>query len=196
MRLTNHKLKSLYEQATPEEIDNGLTWYNDARSYCEAVSNDTGTPINMVAKVVSCLSPSVNWDRNKIDALTMIKAHKEGLSVNDFKVSTYGQNKLKAWDILEGKRDLESKSRKTYAFYRNIADLSADYVTIDRHAIRAILSHRRWKGLTGSNGGITISKGLYEASAVVYDRFAKKIGIKGYELQAIVWLVYKRTRGV
>ncbi len=130
------RLINIFNQSSKHNLSKGLNWYREANNFCAMVSSLENIDIDLVAQVVAILSPSVRWERNKQDTLTLIKAYNTGLTVDQFNVSTYNNNKLKAWRVLQGKETLKPKSLKTYSFYKNIM-LDPYYVTVDRWHLRA-----------------------------------------------------------
>jgi hypothetical protein len=88
--------------------------------------------------------------------------------------------------ILRGQTRLEPTSPKTYSFYRNLLDPDDPaYVTIDRHAWRAL------HGLAGG-GGVRITGRQYRLAAAAYRRFARQVGLPPTAVQAIIWLAQKQ----
>ena len=167
----------MYYRATPETIQEGMQWYKQANRYTKEVSIKTGYPLNTVAQVISALSPSVQWDLNKAQAHAMVSAHKKSEPLETVTVSTYDNNKEKAWDILSGYTQIQPKSLKTYAFYKNIM-LNNKHVTIDRHILRTLFT-RAPKSLTAKR---------YREIAEIFRTVANALYIEPYQLQAIVWV--------
>lgn len=172
-----NNILGMYYRATPETIQAGLNWYKEAHRYAKQLSAKTGYPINTVAQVISALSPSVLWELNKIQAHAMISAHMKSEPLESVTVSTYDQNKTKAWNICSGTEKIQPKSPKTYAFYRNIMQ-DPEPVTIDRHILRALFK-RQPKSLTAKR---------YREIEQIFRTVAKALYIHPYQLQAIVWL--------
>ena len=171
-----NNILSAYYRATPETISEGLQWYKTANTFVREVSIKTGYTINTVAQVVSALSPSVQWDVNKAQAHTMLSAHMKSEPLETVTVSTYDNNKEKAWSICSGTAQIEPKSLKTYAFYRNIM-LDGAHVTIDRWMLR-VLFKRAPKSLTTKR---------YREIEDIFRTVANALYIEPYQLQAIVW---------
>ena len=55
---------NIYNLSTPAERRRGLAWYATAFTDCERIANQFGLPVNIVAGVVSALSPNNKWERN------------------------------------------------------------------------------------------------------------------------------------
>ena len=163
----------------------GLMWYNDANSFCRVVSNKYDIPAFTVASVISALSPRNKWEQNLKDAVKVIEAFQSGVSPEAIKVCTFHKNKFKAFDILEGKREIEFSSRKTYSFVKNISELNNDFVTVDVWHIRACFNK------------MIIKKSLtpkeYDQIVKVTKKVAEENGFFGYEFQAVVWEQIRST---
>ena len=90
----------VYKQSTDQDKSDGISWYRDALEFCETVALDYNLSVYVVAGVVTALSPRNKWDRNKQDAISLIKAFSEGTSIDDVKVCTFSSNKNKAVTII------------------------------------------------------------------------------------------------
>jgi len=190
---------SIYNLATPEEIEHGVTWY--AKAYCESmkISEDLNIPIHIVVGVVAALSPNNKWDRNIENARTLCEAYIKGDSIDSFKVSTYGKMKEKAWSILDAMPDYEETKRilngqKIVCFFENI--MGENTCTVDGHAYN--IYHAKRVGLTGS---ISIGKKEYQTIQKAYQTAGMVTSInnkplKAYEMQAITWVVWRRIHGI
>jgi hypothetical protein len=186
------RLLDYYNRADIDTIEAGLNWYNEANELAYRLGSDLHDrdgnyfDTGITAQVISALSPAVSWGTNVKDATNMIVGYHSN-NAHNVVVSTYGANKTKAIAILDGEITIQDKARKTYSFYKNIL-LDDNYVTIDRHAYKAL--HGIKKG-----GSEAITPKRYDSATKAYQDTAKQLGIKGYELQAIVWLQYKQEVG-
>lgn len=174
-------LSTYFDLATAEQIKGGKNWYRNANNICRKLSTDNYTP-EQVAGVISALSPRNKWERNIEDADTVLSAVAKGLLPEDIKVCTFNTNKFKAFEIAKGKRTINKNSRKTYAFIRNIAYLDPERVTVDVWHLRACFGKTIDTGLTPKRYDIIEKITLEEAH---------KVGLEGYEYQAIVWEVVR-----
>lgn len=184
-KLTKHQLAKVsknldkyFNLATEEQIADGLLWYKDANTFCVETAKQFGITPSIVASVVSALSPRNKWKTNLRDTISVLEAVSKGVGPNDIKVSTFHTNKFKAFAIANGQTEITNDSRKTYSFVCNVGQLDADRVTVDVWHLRACFD--RTIGALGKLAydqleRLTISK-------------AKKLGLKGYEYQAIVWV--------
>lgn len=175
-KLASARVKACYIRANRDIISRGLNWYQHANIFCKEVAHNTGLSVETVAMVVSALSPAVSWELNKIQAEQMCNAFRDGLPLETVTTSTYESNRLKAWDILQGKKVITVKSPKTYAFYRNLL-LDVDSVTIDRWMLR-ILFNRPLKSLTPLK---------YRQCETILAQCANDLDLHPFQLQAITW---------
>ena len=180
------RLLDYYDRADIDTIEAGLNWYSEANILANDLALQYYQDARTIAQVISALSPAVSWEVNKKDAINLTHGFSKSIA-RSIVVSTYGANKAKAISILAGIVEIQEKARKTYSFYKNIL-LDDNYVTIDRHAYKAL--HGIKKG-----GSEAITPKRYDSAVRAYQETAKQLGIKGYELQAIVWLQYKQEVG-
>lgn len=183
----NNLLKT-YKEIPHDFILKGQNWYCKANRFAERLSNVYNIDFSKVCGVISALSPACNWSKNKQDAESLIICYVVGGDYTRLNFSTYGQNVVKAWEILTDLgRQTETffnpkTGAKTYNFYFNILDPnSKEFVTIDRHAIAI------YEGRNGKSGGKSLSPKQYSIIADAYKKVAKKLGLYPNELQAILW---------
>ena len=196
--MTQHvkNILKVYRRATPEDIANGLEWYDRAKRYATIISNLSGVNLNTVVGVMAALSPNNRWERNVKDTERMVWAWVKGEDLSDFKVSCYNTMKQKAWSILEDNltddTDILTRlnGQKIRSFYSNIRGL--DEVTIDGHAYNIALGIRQ--GLTSDK--TNMGKKLYREMQSAYVKAAKRVDVKPHELQAITWTTWKREHGI
>ena len=196
--MTQHvrNILKVYRRATPDDVANGLEWYDRAKRYASIISNLSGVNLNTVVGVMAALSPNNRWERNVKDTERMVWAWVKGEDLSDFKVSCYNTMKTKAWSILEDDltddNDILTRlnGQKIRSFYSNIRGL--DEVTIDGHAYNIALGIRQ--GLTSDK--TNMGKKLYREMQSAYVKAAKRVGVKPHELQAITWTTWKREHGI
>lgn len=181
---TIHSLNHVFSQATACDILEGRLWYQSANRFAVSLSNASGYTLDTICRLIAVLSPACSWEQNKTDAWDMATA--KG-SLKDVTVSTYGANKAKAIDILEGNPDAIG-GRKVTAFYHNILNPScSDHVTIDRHAIKAAIGKKAHKG-----GSLAPTAKQYNLASNLYKKLAAKHNLVPCEAQAVIWVTYKR----
>jgi hypothetical protein len=80
----------------------GMSWYNNAHSISVTFAHKYGFTIEQIAGAIAALSPNNKWDRNIHDAEQLARAISIGIDPNEIKVCTFGKNKKKAIEILNG----------------------------------------------------------------------------------------------
>lgn len=178
----------VYKQATKQEVANGYKWYKNARLFCKDTAKKYSVSVDVVISVIAALSPANKWERNLIDTITVLEACKEGKGPDDVKVSTYGANKRKAFDIVQNQRPrLVKMSNKTAAFFDNIRYEKSEAVTVDRHAWRIFIGTKDTSQLPKS-----MTDKQYAKIADAYREAAKALDMAPYVLQAVTWVAFKR----
>jgi hypothetical protein len=185
-----NSLHKWFAESTAQEREDGKLWYKEAQMFTKYVAEEYGIDSYRVAGVVSALSPNNKWERNKYDAITVIKAHLAGLSPKDIKVCTYNANKIKAFEILRGDTEITAKSPKTHSFAMNVGLNSPEHITIDKWHLRACVTTPK-DGIVDCMESCTSVQ--YRRIEALTANVAKSLGYKGYELQAIVWVTIKRV---
>lgn len=170
-------LDKWFNLATKEEIKEGLEWYKKANDICKDIAENFNTSEIIVASVISALSPRNKWEQNIKDAVKVFEAIEEGKEANDIKVRTFHTNKFKAFEIAKGKKVISPDSQKTFAFVNNIAHLDNNFVTTDVWHLRACFNKTM-----GSCGKLA-----YNQIQKLTIKKADKLGLKGFEYQAIIW---------
>jgi hypothetical protein len=162
-----------YKASNKETIVNGLIWYRNANKIVKNIASINNIDIEIVSQVVSSLSPATSWHQNIKDSYRLVNKPYEST-----KVGTYGMNKSKALLIIKNQVSLKFEGApKTFSFYRNIL-LDSNYVTVDRWILR----------LLNIPTNKAIPKKTYNDIVTAFLNVAKKLDIKGYQLQAICWI--------
>ncbi len=190
--LTKYQLKKaelnlmyFYNLASESDFNNGVTWYKEAHIFCVNLANEYNTTFEIVANVLSALSPRNKWEQNKKDTIKVFKAINKGQNENDIKVCTFSKNKRKAFKIAKKELLITENSPKTYSFVQNIAFLNDNFVTIDVWHYRASFNKMRIKK--------ALTKLEYYQLEKLTINLAEKIGLKGYEFQAIIWCAIRNN---
>ena len=178
----SRNLDYFFNLATNQQIKQGKVWYKLANQFCNDTAKEYNTTPLIVASVVSALSPRNNWVQNLKDAKKVFKAIKEGKEPEQIKVCTFHKNKFKAFELAKGNTYISENSQKTYNFVRNIAHLDTSALTIDIWHIRACL--KQFKSI----GNAQIGKLAYKQIKELTIKKANKLGLQGFEYQAIIWL--------
>lgn len=181
--------RELYNLCDPAVKQAGSQWYAVAHAQCRAIGSETGYDVNIVAAVVSALSPGVKWADNLQWAAKLLSAASAAQGAEAIAGYTgYKANAHKAWAIARKEckpEDAfgEQKSPKTWAFWRNLRDPGEwRPVTIDRWMLRIRGFHKNltWKA--------------YNALADEIREMARECGAVPNAVQAALWCV-ARERG-
>jgi hypothetical protein len=173
----------LLEQADAQSVEDGMAWYSDAHQWAEYKAMQYGVDTEVVAAIISALSPRNEWSRNLADTDRLLMCYDRGDHSYDLvKSATFRKNVVRAWMVREREDPtIVMTSPKTRAFVNNITWPEGDDVTVDTWAYRIC------------EGDLTLpAKGLkvktYDMYAEVYREAAKIVGLRPCELQAITWV--------
>ena len=174
-------LDKFFNIATDDQVKDGLKWYQEANKIVLNIATEYKIDPYKVASVLSALSPRNKWKQNIADTIKVCKAWTEGKTPEDIKVCTFHTNKFKAFAILDDKVKITDKSLKTFNFVRNIAFLDPTALTVDIWHLRACFD----KIIKIDNA--SIGRVAYRQIKKLTLAKAEKLGITGFEFQAIVW---------
>lgn len=180
-------LRLWWAECTPQERAHGRTWYAEAQAYAQELANEFGCTRARAAQVISAVSPNNVWERNKRDAHAVLRAVRDGVPASKVKCCTYDSNKLKAFAIAQGTREIEPKSRKTYAFARNVDALDREHVTVDKWHMRACQTTSKQP----KDVRTQVTPNQYDAVAEETCKVAREMGVDGHVLQAAVWVAIR-----
>lgn len=180
------RLTRWFELATAKQIEDGINWYVDANWQAEQLAYAFDVSPYKCAAVISVLSPRNKWRRNLQDAFNVIATFKKGGDESGVKVCTFNANKKKAFDVLRGDLIAES-SPKTHSFATNVSLLSS-HVTVDSWHLRAC---QLLESEIGTPTVDSCSTKQYRRVERITLELANEFDLKGYEFQAIVWIVVK-----
>ena len=188
-KLSKYKLKKIsnnldhfFNIASDQEILAGQNWYKNANLEANKIAKKYDLDIYKVAQVISALSPRNKWEQNLKDANKLCEAYTVGLHPTDIKVCTFHSNKFKAFNILASNTQITNNSLKTFNFVNNIAYLNNDFLTIDIWHLRACFNNMI------KIDSATIGKTAYQQIKDLTIKKANKLGLTGFEFQAIIWL--------
>ena len=200
-QLVDNILK-VYGLATELEKQEGLAWYSDARKICKRLARKYRVPFKTVCYVMAALSPNNKWHRNILDTdrvLASFVSGELGEKVVAYEngnkdalknlACTYTSNLIKAWQILYfNDTDFLGNGLKTNNFAQNIYSDKSDAITIDFHAI-SVAHGYRYTIDTVKN--VNFKGKNYEKFVEAYRTAGEKVGLKGYEIQAVVWVAWR-----
>ncbi len=186
--LTKYQLQKIsknldyyFNKSTLHEQQEGLKWYETANAICKDIAEKYDSNTMTVGQVLSALSPRNKWEQNIKDTYKVFEAVAEGKTAEQIKVCTFHTNKFKAFNIINNNVQITNKSLKTFNFVNNIALLSNKHLTVDIWHLRACFS--RLIKIDKAN----IGRLAYAQIKKLTLKKADKIGIKGYQYQAIIW---------
>lgn len=193
-------IKAIYERATADERE--FDWYSAANRFSKHLAEELDFSLPAVAAIVAALSPQNPWKRNKVDARNLILAFLDGKTIHSVKVSTYDNNKRKAWRIAQNHRfgtleeiqKAEFSGPKISAFLDNIAQpYVTDRVTVDFHAYSIAVGFKYTSGgdySTATAPSMAIRD--YKRVERAYRLAAAELDIHPQKLQAVTWIVWRR----
>jgi len=177
-----NNILAVLDRATPDDIVAGASWYTDANALAGSLDSD----ITKAAGVIAVLSPQLSWTLNQKLA---IQACRLGVLSG----GCLGRSVAKANAILSGTPAANVVSgKKVTSFYDNILHPHGDSVTIDRHAVDAAYGYVGY----AASPNVLSRKGGYEMVADAYRTAAASVGISAPTLQAIVWVAWRREKGL
>lgn len=191
-RTARKNIRNVLGQASPVEITEGRAAYELYNKTLQEIAQTFELSLSRVAGAFSALSPNSDYQGNLRSLLTLCMGFKGGMQEADCTVSTYNTNRAKAWRLLQGE-DFNTvyKGLKVRSFYRNL--IEPDHpraITIDGHMVNVF----RGEVHVMSNSGITPRQ--YEHIAGNYRLIARQQGLLPCQLQAILWLVWKRLHRI
>ena len=188
-------ITAVFEQATEDELNHGLTWYNEAKQECQVMADKYQLPLRIVVGVVAALSPTNRWSRNLIDAGNMLRVYTDGGYVESTLPCTYKTMRDKAWSILQTNPHSDDdvlfilKGPKISDFFACI--MGHDVCVIDGHAWCIANNDRRTMQEVPN-----IGKKLRCNIQAAYSEAGKEKGLTAFQMQATTWVTWKRIHNV
>lgn len=173
---------AVFAQATVAELDEGLSWYDDAHSLAKRL--DPANP-SQAAGVLAALSPMMPWGRN---VQLAVRAYEDGEATGALKGSLAKANRILAGESA----DVVLGGDKVRSFWKVIADPTDTGVVIDRHAFDIAV------GCVTNNAsrGALTRKGVYARFCAAYNEAAETLGYSPSQVQAVTWTVWRRLKGL
>lgn len=200
-------LFNFFQKATDNEFWEGVTWYQKAHELAADIATRLITDFGTVAfphqvttftelterviGVLAAISPLMPWERNIQNTETAIrKGYINGTPLAELKLGIVG-NVKKGQDIWETGDFGRLGTRKTFHFFQNITNpLKPSGVTVDAHA------HRAWLGdlsILYESAPCRTDK-QYKIVSNDYTVLADIVELLPHQVQAIVWVVFRRMR--
>lgn len=176
----------IYNNASSNNLREGLSWYLDAHNFAKTLDPDN---VARAAGIIAALSPMSGWENNKNKAAQLYRQNGDGTGVG------MKANVAKAIRIYNGEEPLSVLGGdKVRSFYETILDPTAQTVkpVIDRHAFDIAVG----KKTDDKTRGILGRKGMYDTFAEVYCEAAKIAGIGSAQIQAVTWVAWREIHGI
>ena len=190
---------SVYNLATVADTSLGQGWYGRALAFARNLAADYHLDVLTIVAVIASLSPRNRWERNMIDAESMVKVSAAGGDFGDLmslKVCTFPRNKEKAARILSQNitdRDqllATLKGPKLQEFFNCILGDCED-VCIDGHAYCV------WVGDRIALANVpSIGIKLRRTIKADYQEAANILSVAPHIVQAVTWVTWRRLHGV
>lgn len=166
-----YNLMEGFKQVTPRQRIVGCNWYPIAHDWAYVIGHGN---IVMGAGLLAATSPNKGWNDNRRIAVNA------GLGIFGGQV-TNALDKARAIYAGADPETVLPMHKKTGHFYRNILDPSdPDWVTIDRHAIRAAT-------LDWDNGEPRVTDKGYRDIVSAFKAAAWRCGVHPCAFQAMLW---------
>ena len=198
-----------FQLATSQEVQLGCDWYTSALKIASRISSKYGVTTEVVAGVISALSPNNRWERNIIDAEAMIKCWSAGGTDEDIlavKVCTYTKMQEKALAILRFGSILTNASPsitailngpKIIEFFNCITNSALNDVCIDGHAYSVWFGQRltmKQVPNIGKKLRQQIKTDYVDACTFINEELNESF--TPADIQAITWVAHKRIHNV
>ncbi len=185
-------MREVFERATPGILQYALPSYQKFHDLCWGIAEHWGYAGVVGAAVFAALSPNNDYFGNLRDANKLIESHRNGKTIDQFTVSTYGQNKRKAWAIVNGSDPYRLiVADKTRNFFLNIVDPKDPVpVTIDGHMYNIWLGDRR------NLVGLSLPGRLYDRVAATTRQLAADVNLIPNQVQSVLWWTWRQMHNI
>jgi len=181
-------VKNILAIYNDQEYTGESDWYQTAHKLAVQLATKYNTTTLQTSGVIAALSPLKSWDENKRIAEAYLKngeAYHTGAMIS------------KADDIINYNGSMTEEfilvtlnGNKIQNFFLNIAFPKVSLgVTIDRHAVSAAVGEALPDSMLRS-----ITDKQYEFFADAYKKAAIKVGILPHEMQAVVWVKWRKLK--
>lgn len=192
--MSRENFEKILEQSNASDWETASQAWFRYNHIVGGIAKTFGFPVEVGVAVFAALSPNNDYLGNIRDTARLLSAAEAGAEIQDFKVSTYGANKRKAWQIVKGENPLDViTANKTRNFFLNVANPSDPYpVTVDGHIFNA------WSGKR-----IPLNSAEMKRYAKYYSEVADEIRQIGLErriipnvVQGVIWYCWKRIHRI
>jgi hypothetical protein len=192
--MSRENLERILDMANDEDWAIARTAWFRYRTLVGRIAERHGYSVRVGAAVFAALSPNNDYLGNLRDVSRLLSAARNGKRLEEFKVSTYGANKAKAWRIAHGEDPLDLiVAHKTRNFFLNVYDpTDPTPVTVDGHIFNA------WTGKR-----IALNSAAQKFNAKHYLQVAEDIRQIGADrdlipnvVQGVIWYAHKRIHRI
>lgn len=192
-------LQRVWDAASKRDVEIAIESYPKYQRITTKVAASFGFSPRIGAAVFAALSPNNDYWGNLRDARKLLAAAAAGKGIDDFTVSTYGNNKRKAWAIVKGEDpDALIVALKTRNFFHNIEDPSdPNWVTIDGHMFNVYHGVRRpIQSQNNKDRVVKVTKWDYITISATLKTFAANYSLIPCQMQGVLWMTWRRLHGI
>lgn len=176
-------IETIYNRCTSDDINNGKTWYENAKSFSIYLSKEYGVTEIQSAGIIAALSPQKSWESNMKIAEHFIESNgaahvHTGVQLAKAKHILY--NPLTNDQVYHTLGGLKTKN----FFYNIYKPDCKDFITIDRHHLNVCYAEDK----------VSCTNKQYEFLKENTAIFANKINMIPSILQATLWVCWKRIK--
>lgn len=187
-------LLKVYEQADEIDHEEGRLAFIRYHDLMQTIADKYRFTLQQTTGAFSALSPNNDYIGNLRSLVSVLHGIREGWTVDDVQVSTYRACLHRAWEFAQDADFLTyTKGPKTRAFYQNIIDpQDATPVVVDGHMLSAYIGER----MRMTKAVRVFREYSYDDIAHEVRKLAFRLCIVPCQLQAIIWMTWKRIHNV
>lgn len=186
--LIENKIRERFLGASPQVLQEGISWYSKANSFCESLAKEHDLPIRLVAGLTALFSPMKSWEMNQ----RLVREWCECQNCGTFSLQKKRAIQLFSETVLIRSNEEQDKyiqkvlnGPKTKNFYHNIVyPTISNHVTIDTHIQKDLIP------------GIYLTPKRYRDLEFIIQEQAVEHKIIASALQAVLWVDIKREKKV
>lgn len=198
--VSRENLQRVFDQALEVDHETARQAWRKYQLLTTKIAETHGYAPKIGAAVFAAVSPNNDYYGNLRDTNRLLRAAAQdrGLDslygLDTFKVSTYGNNKRKAWRIAKGADPLvEIVAPKTRSFYLNILNPDDPHpVTIDGHMYNAW----RNKRVQLNAADVKFTRRVYEQIADDVREMSQRLGLIANVVQGVIWFAWRRRHWI
>lgn len=173
-RAMTRSILNTYRSATPEQIEYGLGWYDDAFTRCESIGWRTGHTATQAVVALAHLSPRTHWAKN----LELLDELLHGEPAPGWALK-------RSWRLASASL-LAEDPLLTFSRRANKTRHFAHAILGDRQAVCVDTWSARVAGVEQDR---IRGQQVYNRVVDAYRRGARRVGLAPRDLQSITWVV-------